>query len=146
MALTNLPKWPPVDVAFNDISYSVSECRKKGYKTILKGVSGMFRSGELSAIMGPSKWLKCLNDVTHPIFEDEFFYSTRNCNSFLQAARAKVHWWIYWLDTSKTSFLFMVIQIVLRNQMELWEIHVTFLPRNHFNANLISSFPIEHLM
>lgn len=55
MTLTNLPKWPPVDVAFNDISFSVSECRQKGYKTILKGVSGMFRSGELSAIMGPSK-------------------------------------------------------------------------------------------
>lgn len=54
VTLTNLPKWPPVDVAFNDISFSVSESRLKGYKTILKGVSGMFRSGELAAIMGPS--------------------------------------------------------------------------------------------
>lgn len=55
MTLTNLPKLPPVDVAFNDLSFSVSEGRRKGYKTILKGVSGLFRSGELTAIMGPSK-------------------------------------------------------------------------------------------
>lgn len=55
VTLTNLPKWPPVDVAFNEISFSVSEGRRKGYKTILKGVSGLFRSGELTAIMGPSK-------------------------------------------------------------------------------------------
>ncbi|XP_055299030.1 ATP-binding cassette sub-family G member 1 isoform X2 [Sitodiplosis mosellana] len=55
VTLTNLPKWPPVDVAFNDIKFSVSEGRRRsGYKTILKGVSGLFRSGELTAIMGPS--------------------------------------------------------------------------------------------
>lgn len=58
MTLTNLPKWAPVDVAFNDIKYSVSEGRRKGYKTILKGVTGLFRSGELTAIMGPSKHSK----------------------------------------------------------------------------------------
>lgn len=56
VTLTNLPKLPPVDVAFNDISFSVSEGRRKGYKTILKGVSGLFRSGELTAIMGPSEY------------------------------------------------------------------------------------------
>lgn len=54
VTLSHLPKWPPIDVAFNDISFSVSEGRRKGYKTILKGVSGLFRSGELTAIMGPS--------------------------------------------------------------------------------------------
>lgn len=54
MTLSHLPKWPPVDVAFNDILFSVSEGRRKGYKTILKSVSGLFRSGELTAIMGPS--------------------------------------------------------------------------------------------
>lgn len=54
MTLTHLPKWPPVDVAFSEIMFSVSEGRRKGHKSILKGVSGLFRSGELTAIMGPS--------------------------------------------------------------------------------------------
>lgn len=54
VTLSHLPKWPPIDVAFNDVSFSVSEGRRKGYKTILKSVSGLFRSGELTAIMGPS--------------------------------------------------------------------------------------------
>ncbi|CAB0036165.1 unnamed protein product [Trichogramma brassicae] len=52
--ITHLPKRPPVDLAFTDLTYTVREGRKSNVKTILKCVSGRLRSGELTAIMGPS--------------------------------------------------------------------------------------------
>nr|CAD7577383.1 unnamed protein product [Timema californicum] len=52
--LTHLPKRQPVDIGFDDLTYTVREGRKKKEKLILKSVSGRLRSGELTAIMGPS--------------------------------------------------------------------------------------------
>ncbi|XP_026480588.1 ATP-binding cassette sub-family G member 4-like isoform X2 [Ctenocephalides felis] len=52
--LSNLPRRPPVDVEFIDISYSVPHGRHCAHKTILQNVSGTFHSGKLTAIMGPS--------------------------------------------------------------------------------------------
>ncbi|XP_050443221.1 ATP-binding cassette sub-family G member 1-like [Adelges cooleyi] len=49
-------KKPEVDLSFEDLSYSVSYFSKfkKVKKEILHGINGTFRSGELTAIMGPS--------------------------------------------------------------------------------------------
>ncbi|XP_072049420.1 ATP-binding cassette subfamily G member 4-like isoform X2 [Amphiura filiformis] len=56
--LSHLPARHPVYVEFENISYSVREggfcSRNKGNKTILKGLSGRFFSGDLVAILGPS--------------------------------------------------------------------------------------------
>ncbi|XP_060531306.1 ATP-binding cassette subfamily G member 4-like [Cylas formicarius] len=41
-----------IDIEFEDLSFTVK--RKKDAKKIIKGVSGKFKSGELTAIMGPS--------------------------------------------------------------------------------------------
>ncbi|KAI5639924.1 ABC-2 type transporter domain-containing protein [Phthorimaea operculella] len=51
----NMPTPSSVDVKFDDIKLQVTTgFWTKKSKTILKGVSGVFRSGELTAIMGPS--------------------------------------------------------------------------------------------
>ncbi|CAK9830396.1 ATP-binding cassette sub-family G member 1 [Anthophora retusa] len=52
--ITHLPKRPPVDLAFTDLTYNVREGSKNNVKTILKSVSGRLQSGQLTAIMGPS--------------------------------------------------------------------------------------------
>ena len=59
--MSNLIKRPPVDIGFDSLTYSVTEHHTrrwigqcKSYKTILKGISGTLRPGELTAIMGPS--------------------------------------------------------------------------------------------
>ncbi|XP_068141610.1 ATP-binding cassette sub-family G member 4 isoform X2 [Drosophila tropicalis] len=54
ISLSHLPQRPPVDIEFCNISYSVADGHTRGFKTILKSVSGKFRNGEITAIMGPS--------------------------------------------------------------------------------------------
>lgn len=51
--LKYLPHWPPVNIEFQDLNYSVPEFNK-GKKKILRGLSGKFRSNQLTAILGPS--------------------------------------------------------------------------------------------
>ncbi|CAO1322623.1 unnamed protein product [Diamesa serratosioi] len=51
--LKYLHHWPPVNLAFDDLVYSVNNGVDNN-KVILRGVSGSFQSGQLTAIMGPS--------------------------------------------------------------------------------------------
>jgi ABC-type multidrug transport system ATPase subunit len=48
-----LPQRPPVDIEFQDLTYTVPDGRK-GSKLILRSISGKFPSGQLTAILGPS--------------------------------------------------------------------------------------------
>ncbi|XP_046419909.1 ATP-binding cassette sub-family G member 1-like [Neodiprion fabricii] len=51
----NWAKPRPIDIEFVKLTYATPHrSRKQGMKQILKGVSGRFRSGELTAILGPS--------------------------------------------------------------------------------------------
>ncbi|KAJ8922757.1 hypothetical protein NQ315_007792 [Exocentrus adspersus] len=52
-SLGYVPKRPPVDIEFQDLTYTVPQGRK-GSKMILRSVSGEFKSGQLNAILGPS--------------------------------------------------------------------------------------------
>jgi len=55
MVLMHLPKNNPIDITFKDIQFTVNVgTLRKETKTVLKGVSGSFNCGELTAIMGPS--------------------------------------------------------------------------------------------
>ncbi|KAJ6648259.1 ATP-binding cassette subfamily G member 4, partial [Pseudolycoriella hygida] len=51
-SLKYLPRWPAVDIEFQDLSYSVPDL--SGNKNILRGISGNFKSSQLTAILGPS--------------------------------------------------------------------------------------------
>nr|QAV55729.1 ATP-binding cassette sub-family G member 4-like protein [Sogatella furcifera] len=44
----------PVELSFDNLTYSVSQGFRKGTKTILHNIGGRFESGQIIAIMGPS--------------------------------------------------------------------------------------------
>ncbi|CAH0581115.1 unnamed protein product [Chrysodeixis includens] len=50
--LSHLPQRPPINLAFQDLSYTVQN--GKSSKIILRNINGDFRSGQLTAILGPS--------------------------------------------------------------------------------------------
>uniref|UniRef100_A0A2A4JW89 ABC transporter domain-containing protein n=1 Tax=Heliothis virescens TaxID=7102 RepID=A0A2A4JW89_HELVI len=50
--LSHLPQRPPVNLSFQDLSYTVQN--GKSSKIILRSINGDFRSGQLTAILGPS--------------------------------------------------------------------------------------------
>ncbi|XP_049763473.1 ATP-binding cassette sub-family G member 1 [Schistocerca cancellata] len=53
--LVHLPRNKSIDIGFSDITYSVRVgVTGKETKMVLQGISGLFKSGELTAIMGPS--------------------------------------------------------------------------------------------
>lgn len=54
---SHLPRRSTVDLEFNEVSYTIREgpwYRRRGYKALLKCLSGRFNSRELIGIMGPS--------------------------------------------------------------------------------------------
>ncbi|KAL1505555.1 hypothetical protein ABEB36_005097 [Hypothenemus hampei] len=53
--LNRIAKRPPVDIEFQDLTYSVRDSYTgSDWRQLLKSINGKFRSGELTAIMGPS--------------------------------------------------------------------------------------------
>ncbi|XP_013142748.1 PREDICTED: ATP-binding cassette sub-family G member 1-like [Papilio polytes] len=50
--LSHLPQRPPVNLSFQDLTYTVKN--GKVSKIILRGINGEFKSGQLTAILGPS--------------------------------------------------------------------------------------------
>lgn len=50
----DVPKATTINIEFRNISYEVTPGFRQKKKSILKGVSGCFQSGQLTAIMGPS--------------------------------------------------------------------------------------------
>lgn len=53
VSLSRLKKMTPIDIEFNDLTYTIPYGRK-GSKVILRGLCGQFKSAELTVIMGPS--------------------------------------------------------------------------------------------